>query len=249
MPPVDQPERAAALLPGWRRLLATTEGRLLAVGLAMALGISAAVGIGLMLAPADTLRYAAVVGLNLVIGRAAGMSYGIASDLGMFEVVVCNLVVETAQVLVLYPLFVLGWQELIDTRRLQPLVDRLRHAAEAGHGRVRRFGIAGVFVFVFMPFWMTGPVIGAIIGFLLGIRASVNLAVVLSATMLAVLLYARFLGQVDELTTAAHPYAVFVIVLAMVTLAWLLHRWLRAAPSPRPPTGSSTPEVPPLKKP
>ena len=30
--------------------------------------------------------------------------------------------------------------------------------------KLRKFGIAGLFVFVFAPFWMTGPVVGAIIG-------------------------------------------------------------------------------------
>ncbi len=213
--------------PHWRQLLTGTEGRLLATGLVMAIAISAAVGIGLMMAPAATLDFAAVIGLNLVIGRAAGMSYGLASGLGALDVVLCNLLVETAQVLVLYPLFVLGWRQLIDTRRLQPLLDRLHAAAESGRAGVRRFGIAGLFIFVFMPFWMTGPVVGAIIGFLLGLRTAVNLAVVLSATGLAILVYAQFLEQVDAWATAAHPYAVFIVIVALAVVAWAVRRWLR----------------------
>ncbi|MBE0550578.1 MAG: small multi-drug export protein [Rubrivivax sp.] len=211
----------------WRQLLASTEGRLLATGLGMVMAILAAIGLGLMMAPTATLDFAAVIGLNLVIGRAAGMSYGLASGLGRLDLVLCNLLVETAQVLVLYPLFVLGWQQLIDTRRLQPLLKRLQAAAESGGGGVRRFGIAGLFVFVFMPFWMTGPVVGAIIGFLLGLRTAVNLAVVLSATGLAILVYAQFLEQVDAWATAAHPYAVFIVIVALAALVWALRRWLR----------------------
>jgi len=216
----------------WRQLLSGTEGRLLAAGLVMAVAISAAIGIGLMLAPAATLDFAAVIGLNLVIGRAAGMSYGLASGLGALDVVLCNLLVETAQVLVVYPLFVLGWEHLIDTRRLQPLLDRLQAAAESGRGRVRRFGIAGLFVFVFMPFWMTGPVVGAIIGFLLGLPTAANLAVVLSATGLAIVVYAHFLEQVDAWATAAHPYAVFILIAALAIVAWAVRRWLRRSQVP-----------------
>jgi len=216
----------------WHQLLAQTEGRLLAVGLAMALGLTGAVGIGLMLAPAATPHYAAVIGLNLVVGRAAGMSYGMASGLGTLEVILCNLVVETAQVLVIYPLFVLGWQQLIDTRRVAPVLDRLRATAESHHGRVRRFGILGLFVFVFMPFWMTGPVVGAIIGFLLGLRPALILATVLSSTALAVVIYARFLEQADAWMAAIHPYAVFAVIVAIALLAWLVQRWL-APPAPR----------------
>jgi len=208
-------------------LAASVEGRVLVVGLAMTLAIAVAVGVGLMLAPGATLDYAALIGLNLVIGRAAGMSYGFASGMGPLEVVLVNLFVESAQVLVVYPLFVLGWRELLDMRRIAPLLERLRTAAEAGHGRVRRFGIVGLFVFVFMPFWMTGPVVGAIVGFLLGLRPAVTLAVVLSATALAIVIYARFLEQIDAWASAVHPYAVFAVLVAIALLAWAVRRWMR----------------------
>lgn len=228
MPPPDPrlARRADIPPPGWRALLGRTEGRLLAVGLAMTAAIGAAVGIGLMLAPAATLNYAAVVGLNLVIGRGAGMSFGSASGMAPLELIVLNLTVEAAQVLVVYPLFVLGWQQLIDTRRIAPQLERLRAAAESGRGSVRRFGILGLFVFVFLPFWMTGPVVGAIIGFLIGLRVLVNLTVVLSATALAIVVYARLFEQIDAWATALHPYAVFAVIVALALAVWIVRRWL-----------------------
>lgn len=218
--------------PAWRALLARAEGRLLAVGLGLTAVIAAGVGIGLMLAPAATLDPAAVIGLNVVIGRAAGMSFGIARGLAPLELIVLNLAVEAAQVLVVFPLFVLGWQQLIDVRRIAPQLERLRTAAESGQGRVRRFGMLGLFVFVFMPFWMTGPVVGAILGFLLGLRTAVNLAVVLSATALAIVLYARLFEQVDAWTAALHPYAVFAVIVALAALVWLVRRWLARTSAP-----------------
>jgi len=233
LPPADGP--AARPPVGWRQLLSSTESHMLVVGLLLALGIAVAVGIGLMLAPQATLEYAAVIGLNLVIGRAGGMSYGFASGLGHLDVVLCNLVVETAQVLVVYPLFVLAWRQLIDIRRMAPMLEELRMVAESGQVRVRRFGIAGLFVFVFMPFWMTGPVVGAIIGFLIGLSPAVNLAVVLSATGLAIVVYARFLEQVDAWASAVHPYAVFGLIVALAVLAWLAQRWWKRQ---RPPSGA-----------
>lgn len=216
--------------PGWRALLARTEGRLLALGLALTAAMAAGVGVGLMLAPAATLDHAAVIGLNVVIGRAAGMSFGIASGLAPLELILLNLMVEAAQVLVVFPLFVLGWQHLIDVRRIAPQLQRLRAAAESGRGRVHRFGILGLFVFVFMPFWMTGPVVGAILGFLLGLRTAVNLAIVLSATALAIVLYARLFEQIDAWTVMLHPYAVFVVIVALAAVAWLVRRWLARTP-------------------
>lgn len=210
----------------WTLLRSRTEARLLAIGLALALALMGAVGLGLMLAPAATVPFAAVIGLNLVIGRAAGMSYGYAAGLGHVEVLVCNLVVETTQVLVVYPLFALAWDRLIDTRRLRPLLERVRLAAESGRRGMRNAGIAGLFLFVFMPFWMTGPVVGAAIGHLIGLKPATNLTVVLSATALAVVLYARFLEQVDAWASALHPYAVFAVVMAIAVLAVVVQRVL-----------------------
>ena len=225
MPP---PETVVARPPvGWRQLLASTESRILVFGLAMVLAIVLAAGIGLILEPVTTGHYAAMIGLNLVIGWGGGVSYGLASGLGPFEVVLCNLVADSVQVLVVFPLFVMGWRQLIDIRRLAPMLQRLRAAAESRQDVVRRFGIAGLFLFVLVPFWMTGPLVGAIIGFLIGLHPFVNLLVVLSATGLAIYLYALFLEPLNAWASAVHPYAVFGVIVALAMLAWLARRWWR----------------------
>ncbi|HSQ71008.1 MAG TPA: small multi-drug export protein [Rubrivivax sp.] len=223
MPP---PETLGTRPPfGWRQLLDSIESRILVFGLAMVLAIVLAAGVGLILAPVTTLHYAAIIGLNLVIGWGGGVSYGLASGLGLFEVVLCNLVADSLQVLVVFPLFVLGWRQLIDIRRLAPILQRLRAAAESQQDAVRRFGIAGLFLFVLVPFWMTGPLVGAVIGFLIGLHPVVNLAVVLSATGLAIFLYALFLEPLNAWASAVHPYAVFAVIVVLALLAWLARRW------------------------
>ena len=167
-------------------LFASTEGRMLGVGLALTGLMLLAFGIGWHLFPDRLLPYAIMSGLNLIIGREAGMSFGYASGFNHADVVPRNILIETIQVLVVYPLFVLSTRHLIKLPTLQPLVTRMHRAAESQGGTVRKFGIAGLFVFVFAPFWMTGPVVGAIIGFLIGLRPWVNLAVVLTATYVAI---------------------------------------------------------------
>jgi uncharacterized membrane protein len=233
------PTRTAAGASGllrsrtWALLRQRTEARMLAVGLVLALAITGAIGTGLLLAPDATLPYAAVIGLNLVIGRIAGMSFGYGAGLGHLEVLLCNVVVESAQVLVVYPLFALAWDRLIDSRRLQPLLERVRVAAENGRRGLRNAGIAGLFLFVFMPFWMTGPVVGAAIGHLIGLKPATNLTVVLSATYLAVVLYALFLEQVAAWASVLHPYAMFAVVLAIAVLAVVVRRVLAYTRRPR----------------
>lgn len=186
-----------------------------------------ALGIGWYLYPREVLVYQIMTGLNLIIGRATGMTFGYASGLGHVQVVPFNMLIETIQVMVVYPLFALSWRQLIVLRRLQSYVARLHHAAESRGDLVRKFGIAGLFVFVFVPFWMTGPVVGSIIGMLIGLRPWVNLVVVLVATYVSIGVWALLLNELSAWAASFNHYAPYALVIAIaliVTVMQLLHR-------------------------
>jgi uncharacterized membrane protein len=200
-------------------LLGTVEGRLLLVALLLTGALVSALGVAWWVAPDQALTYVAMTGLNLVVGRAAGMSLGYASGLGHAEVIPWNVLVETLQVLVVYPIFALGWKHLLDTSRWAATMARLQAAAEAQRGTIQRYGIAGLFVFVFTPFWMTGPVVGAIIGLLIGLRTRTNLAVVLSATYVAIGVWALLLNELSAWAATWNRYAPFALVVALALIA------------------------------
>jgi uncharacterized membrane protein len=213
----------------------TLESRILAVGLVLTLATVAGVGIGWLVDPDLAARFAAMTGLNLTVGRAAGMSFGYASGLRHPAVITSNVLVETIQVLVIYPLFVLSWQNLVDVRHAQRLLVTLRHSAEANQPRVARYGMVGLFVFVFLPFWMTGPVVGSIIGFLIGLKTRHNLPIVLAATYAAVAVWAVFFESMNEWLAAYGRYAAFglVLLVALVALALRTARAWQQAHSSR----------------
>ena len=219
--------------PGWRAALASPEGRWLALGTALAALSLVGLGVATSLWPEQTLALAAMSGLNLLIGRAAGMAYGYANGLGHGLVIACNVVVETLQVLVIYPLFVLSFRQWLLPHWLAMPLAHLRARAERSHAAVRRFGIAGLFVFVFMPFWMTGPVVGSLIGYLLGLRTRTTLAVVLAGTYVAIAVYALFLDEIDAWASAYGRYAVFLALVALAALALLVQRWRSRTRPPR----------------
>ena len=204
------------------------EGRMLGIGLGLTGLMLLAFGVGWRLYPDVVFPYAIMTGLNLIIGREAGMTFGYARGFGHAQVVPLNVLIETIQVLVVYPLFVLSTRHLIQLKVLQPFIERMQHAAESRGGAVRHFGIAGLFVFVFVPFWMTGPVVGAIIGFLIGLRPWVNLAVVLVSTYIAIAIWGLLLNELSAwAATVNHlaPYALFVaIALIAIAMHWLSRR-------------------------
>ncbi len=203
-------------------LFASTEGRLLGVGLALTGLMLLAFGVGWYLFPDNVLTYAAMTGLNLVIGRAAGMSFGYASGLGHAQVMPLNMLVETIQVLVVYPLFALSWRQLITLCTLQPFITRMHRAAEYRGGAVQKFGIVGLFVFVFLPFWMTGPVVGAIIGLLIGLRPWVNVVVVLGSTYIAIGVWGVLLNELNAWAATVNQFAPYALFLAIVFIAGVM---------------------------
>lgn len=211
-------------------LLKTAEGRLLAVGSSLFAVMLLCFGIGWTLFPEETLVLAGMAGLNLLIGRAAGMSFGYAAGLGHEVVIPANVIVESIQVIVVYPLFVLSWTHLIDSPRWDAMMSSMRHAAEARRSTIQRFGLAGLVVFVFTPFWMTGPVVGSIIGYLIGLRMRTNLLAVLFSTYVAIGVWALLLNELSEWASAYNHYAPYALVAAfgLIALAGrLLHSLAR----------------------
>ena len=200
---------------------------MLIAGLALAVLLLLGLGIGWTLFPENILQYAAMTGLNLLIGPGAGMSFGYASGMSHLQVVPLNMLVETLHVLVFYPLFVLGWRHLLDLPALKSFVARMHEAAEMRGGMVRKFGMAGLVVFVFVPFWMTGPVVGSIIGFLIGLRPWVNLAIVLTTTYVAIGLWALLLNELSAWAATFDrlaPWALLAAIVLIVAAGHLLHR-------------------------
>lgn len=200
------------------------EARILAVGLGLALMLLIALGVSWLFEPEWTLRFAAMTGLNLVIGRAAGMSFGYANGLDHAVVIASNALVETIQVLVVYSLFVLSCRNLVDLQGLQQFLLRVRRSAEANENRVARYGMLGLFAFVFLPFWMTGPVVGSVIGFLIGLKTRQNLLTVLGATYVAIGIWALAFEQLNELLATSGRYAVFATVLVFAVVAIAIRR-------------------------
>ena len=98
---------------------------------------------------------------------------------------------------------------------------------------MRKFGIVGLFVFVFVPFWMTGPVVGAIIGFLIGLRPWVNLMVVLMSTYIAIGVWGLLLNELSAWSATVNRFAPFALVVAIALIAIAMHLLSRYRGRPR----------------
>jgi uncharacterized membrane protein len=201
------------------RLFATSEIRILAVGLLLAILYAGWMGLGCVGVTQKSQVFMAMTATQVVFGRAAGMSFGYAAGFDQSLVIPAAMVLETILVLLFYPLFVLSWRSLLVIPALKRFMERTHRSAEAHHVTIHRFGIPGLMFFVWFPFWMTGPVVGCAIGFLLGLRSWLTLTVVLSGTYLAIGSWAVILRKIHQRVAAYNPYApIFLVGIAMVIL-------------------------------
>ena len=204
-------------------LLTQSEGRLLMAGVALAFIYAFWLGIKMLFSPEDSQVLVGMTATQIIFGRAAGMAFGYSLDLKHTTVIPMCIVIETISVLIFYPLFVFSWRQLLVINWLKNIFERIRNAAEAEKGIVQRYGIIGLFVFVWIPFWMTGPVVGCVIGFLLGLRLWVIMTAVLAGTCVAIFGWAFFLRQLHDQVASYSPYAAMLLMILLVIIIIVGH--------------------------
>jgi len=207
----------------WKKLLSTPEGHILEIGLILILLSVIALGLGYLRFPEKAHVFLGMSATNVLFGRAAGISFGYSFELGNVLVIITNIIIETILVLIFYPLFVFSWQSILVIEPLKNFMKRMSIVAEFHHDTIRRYGIIGLFMFVWLPFWMTGPMAGCAVGYLLGLNPWKNLTIVLSSTCLAIVCWALMIQKIHAKVTEYGPYASFVFFIAIILIALAIY--------------------------
>ena len=132
-----------------------------------------------------------ITATNIIFGRMAGLSIGIAAQMDAVSLILFSLFIESIMVLIAYPLFVLSWNklEIIDYAPLNNFLERSKKNANTYQPLIQRYGIIGLVLFVLTPFAMTGPVVGSFVGYLMGLTHKKTLFFVLLSTFIAIILW------------------------------------------------------------
>jgi uncharacterized membrane protein len=202
-------------------LIAADEGKILfSAMLLLALYIGVTVFCGIFF-PDFYEIIIAVTASNIVVGRVPGISVAYAMEGSFYTAVGITFAIETMLVLFIYPLFIMSWNKLLDNRILKKWSARMRRNAEEYRPLIRKYGMIGLFGFVWFPFWMTGPIIGSIIGYLMGFRHRVTLSIVLTGTLIAISCWGLALRHLHEWAFALDPRAPWFIVALMALLVMI----------------------------
>ncbi len=201
------------------------EGKILILGLALLGCFFILVLLCALFFPSYLQQILSITATNVIFGRMAGLSIGIASQMDITLLIVFNLFIESIMVLIFYPLFVLSWNKL-DLITYQPLNQFLARSKESAHKYepvIKRYGVLGLILFVLTPFAMTGPVVGSFVGFLLGFKHYKTLLVVLFSTLIAIIIWVYLIKNFEEILIAYSDMLMMgFLIAAAVMLMWYL---------------------------
>ncbi len=156
---------------------------------------------------------------NFFFGRAAGISYGFTVEFSDRIIILLNMMIEFIMVLITYPLFVFSWNKSLNVKFLRHFFIRVKREKIKYRSYFQKYGKYGLFLFVWVPFWMTGPVIGSIIGFLIGIKHYTTMLIVLSGTSLAIVIWTYFLKELILLLNQLSANAPYILLGLFVLIA------------------------------
>lgn len=159
---------------------------------------------------------------NIFFGRAAGISYGYTANFSDLAIILMNITIEFIMVLIIYPLFVLTWNKSLNIKFLQNITINIEKQKLKYKDFFEKYGKYGLFIFVWFPFWMTGPVVGAIIGFLIGIRHYTTIYIVLTGTSLAIVVWTYFLRELITVLNQIGAYSSYIVLILIIVVALFL---------------------------
>lgn len=159
---------------------------------------------------------------NFLFGRAAGISYGFSVEFSDQVIIVVNIIIELITVLLVYPLFVLSWKKSLTIQGLHSFFSKVKELRLKYSDFFNKYGKYGLFLFVWFPFWMTGPVVGSIIGFLIGLKHYYTMLIVISGTSLAIVVWTYFLKELISFLDEISSYAPHILLGLFILIAVVL---------------------------
>ncbi len=164
-----------------------------------------------------------ITATNVIFGRMAGLSIGVASQMDTTFLVGLNFFIESVMVLILYPLFVLSWKklDLVSYAPLRRFLAKSKKNAHTYEPLIKRYGVIGLILFVLTPFAMTGPVVGSFVGFLIGFKHKVTLFVVLFSTFIAIIIWIYLIKNFEKELIAYNDILITgLLIAALGMLLW-----------------------------
>ena len=122
---------------------------------------------------------------ELILGRGVAIAKAVEMEMSPGLIIFLATYIDAVTVFLSYPMLILAYQSLLEGRFVDHRMKRIIESAEKNVGRFAKFKVFGIFLFVWLPFFMTGVVVGAVLGYLLGLKTWTNMITVTLGTFSA----------------------------------------------------------------
>lgn len=202
----------------YEKLFSTEEGKILIFGMGLTIALTIFILITYLINPIFANKISGMVVTNIAVGRVPSLSFGYAAGLSHFAVIFTNVLVEMIMVMILYPLFVFSFNNILRIEILEKFFINVQNYKKEHQKWFDKYGILGLFIFVFIPFWMTGPIVGSMIGYLIGVKHFTTMITVAIATTIAMTLWGIFLHELVELLMLLDSTFVWIFIVILITV-------------------------------
>jgi uncharacterized membrane protein len=159
---------------------------------------------------------------QLFVGRAAAIAQATQIDLSPALTILLATFVDLATVFILYPVLVLSYRSLFEGRFYKKHMQPVFAAATRNMDKFSKYKVAGIFLFVWFPFWGTGVVAGAILGYLMRVRLWVTMLTVALGTLTAVICWVFAYNQLFAWLGGIHESIPLLVTFGFIAglIAW-----------------------------
>ncbi len=199
-----------------KQLLINKEGNILLLGLILIICLTLFIISIYFFNTSLANKLTAIIVSNLFIGRVPALSLGYASGLSHSIVIPINILTEIILVTILYPLFIYSFKGVLKIKLLENFFEKVKEEKLKNQDKFEKYGKIGLFLFVFIPFWMTGPIVGSIIGYLIGLRHFTIMFIVFIATSIAITFWGFFLNIIVDIISQLNSLYIWIILLIIV---------------------------------
>lgn len=173
-----------------------------------------------------------IIGYHMTGGAAFGVLKGASySDLTVFDNIFANSLITATIILLFNTFFSLSCRGIFKIGFLESSLSSMTTTANAQKKTWLKFGIPGIFAFVFLPTTGTGPIIGSIIARIIGLRFWTTIVTVLFASLASIVTIALAADKMENFlgdkTLSRITYFLILGILLAAAISHLRHRFSR----------------------
>lgn len=163
---------------------------------------------------------------QLSLGRAGSAAMGMELGFNRYYLLFQICMHDFILMFYIFPLFVRGFQQLSQIRLIGPSLQRLHDYAQRNRDDIGPYGVLGLLLFVFFPFWNCGPLVGVSLAYVIEMRLTMAFASVILGNIVAV---ATWVWAYDKLQQYNKSLAlVLLLVFFALAMSWPVYaRWRR----------------------